>query len=52
MDERMEKQVDEHRIDAGRGVPLKQDSSEESHVSEVSSDTKERLDDRIRKAGI
>lgn len=52
MDEQMEKQADEHQIDAGRGVPLKQNSSEENHVSEVSSDNKERLDDRIRKAGI
>ena len=53
MDDRIEKQTDENRIEAGRGVPLEQASSDQKIVSsEVNSESNERLDDRIRKAGI
>lgn len=53
MDDRIKELADEHRIDAGRGVPLDQGSSEEKDVSkQVNSKNDERLDERIRKAGI
>ena len=53
MDDRIKEQADENRIDAGRGVPLDQASSDEKGASnELNSKNDERLDERIRKAGI
>ena len=52
MDERMEKQSTEHQVDAARGVPLDQNSSEDKNVNSADSSETERLDERIRKAGI
>lgn len=49
MDERVEELKDPDPVNAGRGVPLKQSSEEEKKDSSQSS---ERLDERIRKAGI
>ena len=48
----MEKQSTEHQVDAARGVPLKQNSSEEKQANSADSNNTERLDERIRKAGI
>ena len=52
MDEPMEKQSTEHQIDAARGVPLEQGSGKEKQANNTDSSESERLDERIRKAGI
>ena len=52
MDERMEKQSAEHQVDAARGVPQERASSEEKQANRAEVSETERLDERIRKAGI
>lgn len=48
----MDKQPTENKVDAARGVPQEQDSSDDKLVSSGETNETERLDDRIRKAGI
>ena len=52
MDERMDKQSSEHQVDAARGVPLEKSTTEEKQGNSVEVSETERLDERIRKAGI
>ena len=52
MDDRMEKQPAENQLDAARGIPIKPDGDGNKQVSSADSSEAERLDDRIRKAGI
>ncbi len=53
MNELVKDMSDEKRVDAGRGVPLDRRSKDRRRVdNQSSSDENERLDERIRKAGI
>ena len=49
MDERVDEVKNQNPVDAGRGVPLERPSED---LKKDSSQTSERLDERIRKAGI
>ena len=53
MEEQMEKSIENHRVDAGRGVPLeKQPLDQTKAEDQVKAEESERLDEKIRKAGI
>ncbi len=54
MDEHLEKLKDHNRVDAGRGVPQDRGSKDAQKLkgNASSDDDNERLDERIRKAGI
>ena len=54
MDEQIEidKLPSEHKVDAARGVPSEHTPRQEKKITSDEVDEHERLDDRIRKAGI
>ena len=49
----MDKTKEEHRVEAGRGVPVEKNPSFKGSSSQAANkEDSERLDDRVRKAGI
>lgn len=54
MDEQIDKLDSDHRVEAGRGVPLDKQAEQEHEemANEIKDSDKEPLDERIRKAGI
>ena len=52
MDEQMDKLSDHNRVDAARGVPLERPAKNKQALENQISEDTERLDEKIRKAGI